>query len=155
MQSLLDNVYGELGYKQNKPTLIWGDNDGPIAIVKNPQFCWSEVHLVAQHNSSKQTVTLQLHKPCDWWYVHRHELTLFVDQRSRDALGAGTPWTINVVMLLMWTDYFTVVSYLETNNIIRLSLCALNTHSSCDVQSELSHAISNIFIHMLFYLQCT
>ena len=51
-------------------------------------------------------------------------------------------------MLLIWMDYSTVVSYLETNNMIRLSLCALNTCSSCDVQSELSHAILNTFIHM-------
>jgi hypothetical protein len=34
----LRNLYEELGFPQLFPTLIRGDNDGSIAIAKNPQF---------------------------------------------------------------------------------------------------------------------
>ena len=34
----LRSLYDELGYTQEDPTLIRGDNDGSIAIAKNPQF---------------------------------------------------------------------------------------------------------------------
>jgi hypothetical protein len=34
----LRNLYDELGFTQEDPTLIQGDNDGSIAIAKNPQF---------------------------------------------------------------------------------------------------------------------
>ena len=34
----LRQLYGELGYEQNKPTLLFGDNDGSIAMARNPQF---------------------------------------------------------------------------------------------------------------------
>ena len=39
----LRNLYEELGYHQERPTLIKGDNDGSISMAKNPQF----------HNRSK------------------------------------------------------------------------------------------------------
>jgi hypothetical protein len=31
-------LYEELGFEQIEPTLILGDNDGSIAMAKNPQF---------------------------------------------------------------------------------------------------------------------
>jgi len=34
----LRHLYGELGYIQEKPTLLIGDNNGSIAMAKNPQF---------------------------------------------------------------------------------------------------------------------
>jgi hypothetical protein len=34
----LRHLYGELGYIQKKPTLLLGDNDGSIAMARNPQF---------------------------------------------------------------------------------------------------------------------
>jgi hypothetical protein len=34
----LRHLYGELGYVQKSPTLLLGDNDGSIAMARNPQF---------------------------------------------------------------------------------------------------------------------
>ena len=34
----LRHLYGELGFIQKEPILILGDNDGSIAMAKNPQF---------------------------------------------------------------------------------------------------------------------
>ena len=34
----LRHLYGELGYVQKGPTLLLGDNDGSIAMTRNPQF---------------------------------------------------------------------------------------------------------------------
>ena len=34
----LRNLYEELGYMQESPNLIKGDNDGSIAMARNPQF---------------------------------------------------------------------------------------------------------------------
>ena len=34
----LRHLYGELGYIQKGPTLLLGDNDGSIAMARNPQF---------------------------------------------------------------------------------------------------------------------
>ena len=39
----LQNLFEELGYPQQSPTVIKGDNDSSIAMAKNPQF----------HNQSK------------------------------------------------------------------------------------------------------
>ena len=34
----LRSLYCQLGFPQNSPTILRGDNDGSIAMVKNPQF---------------------------------------------------------------------------------------------------------------------
>jgi hypothetical protein len=34
----LRHLYGELGYTQKEPILLLGDNDGSIAMAKNPEF---------------------------------------------------------------------------------------------------------------------
>ena len=34
----LHALYDELGFEQTEPTLILGDNNGSIAMTKNPQF---------------------------------------------------------------------------------------------------------------------
>ena len=53
----LRHLYGELGWIQQGPTLILGDNDGSIAMAKNPQFhkhskhvdvCWHWVRELVQ-----------------------------------------------------------------------------------------------------------
>lgn len=41
----LRNLYEELGQKQNEPTLIKGDNDGSIAMARNPQFHKQSKHI--------------------------------------------------------------------------------------------------------------
>jgi hypothetical protein len=43
--SWLRNLYGELGYPQIKPTLIRGDNNGSIAMARNPQFHQRSKHI--------------------------------------------------------------------------------------------------------------
>jgi hypothetical protein len=44
----LQNLYNELGHKQEKPTLIKGDNDGSIAMAKNLQFHKRSKHITMQ-----------------------------------------------------------------------------------------------------------
>ena len=41
----LRNLYEELGFTQNSPTLIKGDNDGSIAMARNPQFHKQSKHI--------------------------------------------------------------------------------------------------------------
>ena len=42
----LRSLYDELGFIQEDPTLIRGDNDGSIVITKNPQFHKHTKHIV-------------------------------------------------------------------------------------------------------------
>ena len=44
----LRNLYDELGYKQNNPMLIKGDNDGSIMMARNPQFHKRSKHIDTQ-----------------------------------------------------------------------------------------------------------
>lgn len=44
----LRNLYDEIGYKPPKPTLIRGDNDGSIAMARNPQFHKRSKHIATQ-----------------------------------------------------------------------------------------------------------
>ena len=41
----LRNLYDELGYKQNNPMLIKGDNNGSIMMARNPQFHKRSKHI--------------------------------------------------------------------------------------------------------------
>ena len=42
------NPYEELSYKQQQPTLIKGDNNGSIAMAKNPQFHKGSKHIATR-----------------------------------------------------------------------------------------------------------
>jgi Reverse transcriptase (RNA-dependent DNA polymerase) len=44
----LRNLYSELGYTQKFPNLIKGDNDGSIAMARNPQFHKRAKHIATQ-----------------------------------------------------------------------------------------------------------
>ena len=44
----LRNLYKELGYTQESPNLILGDNDGSIAMAKNPQFHKRSKHIATR-----------------------------------------------------------------------------------------------------------
>ena len=44
----LRNLYEELGYPQQYPTTIKGDNDGSIAMAKNQQFHSRSKHIAIQ-----------------------------------------------------------------------------------------------------------
>jgi hypothetical protein len=53
----LRHLYGELGFAQKQATLLLGDNDGSIAMARNPQFyrhtkhvelCWHWVRNLVQ-----------------------------------------------------------------------------------------------------------
>jgi len=43
----LRSLYCELGFPQNSPTILQGDNDGSIAMVKNPQCHQQSKHIVS------------------------------------------------------------------------------------------------------------
>ena len=42
----LRNLYEELGYPQNSPNIIKGDNEGSISMARNPQFHKQAKHVV-------------------------------------------------------------------------------------------------------------
>ena len=44
----LRNLYSKLGFDLEQPTLILGDNDGSIAMAKNPQFHKRSKHIAIQ-----------------------------------------------------------------------------------------------------------
>ena len=44
----LKSLYDELGYEQREPILIRGDNDGSIAMAKNPQFHKKSKHIATR-----------------------------------------------------------------------------------------------------------
>ena len=44
----LRNLYEELGYTQKSPNLLKGDNDGSIAMARNPQFHKRSKHIATQ-----------------------------------------------------------------------------------------------------------
>ena len=46
----LRNLYDELGYSQSNPTLIRGDNNGSIAMARNPQFHQRSKHIAIRYH---------------------------------------------------------------------------------------------------------
>ena len=44
----LRNLYEELGYTQKSPNLLKGDNDGSIAMARNPQFHKRSKHIATR-----------------------------------------------------------------------------------------------------------
>ena len=53
----LRNLYEELGFPQTSPTTIKGDNDGSIAMVKNPQFHKRAKHIATRWHWIRDLVT--------------------------------------------------------------------------------------------------
>ena len=52
----LRNLFQELGFAQVLPTVIRGDNDGSIAMTKNPQFHKRAKHIGVQYHSIREQV---------------------------------------------------------------------------------------------------
>ena len=50
------NLFEELGFAQTLLTTIFGDNEGSIAILKNPQFHKRAKHIGTQFHSVKEQV---------------------------------------------------------------------------------------------------
>jgi hypothetical protein len=46
----LRNLYGELGFPQNSPTIIRGDNEGSVILTHNPQFHQRSKHIAIRHH---------------------------------------------------------------------------------------------------------
>jgi hypothetical protein len=60
----LRDLLEELGYPQTHPTLIWGDNNGSIAMARNPQFHQRSKHIAIRWHFirdliSKNTITIE------------------------------------------------------------------------------------------------
>jgi hypothetical protein len=56
----LRNLYEELGQSQEKPTLIKGDNDGSIAMARNPQFHKRSKHIATRWHWVRDAVEDQV-----------------------------------------------------------------------------------------------
>jgi hypothetical protein len=52
----LRSLFGELGYKQKFPTKIYGDNEGAVAMAKNPQFHQRAKHIEIKYHSIRQMI---------------------------------------------------------------------------------------------------
>ena len=52
----LRNLFSELGFVQTLPTMIQGDNEGSIVILKNPQFHKRSKHVDLQYHSIREQV---------------------------------------------------------------------------------------------------
>lgn len=47
----LRSLYNELGFPQSAPTIIWGDNEGAVIVMHNPQF-----HQLTKHHCVRDLV---------------------------------------------------------------------------------------------------
>ena len=56
----LRNLYEEIGYPQESPTIIKGDNDGSIAMAKNQQFHNRSKHIAIRWHWVRDLVEQQL-----------------------------------------------------------------------------------------------
>jgi len=52
----LRSLFGELGYKQKLPIKIYSDNEGAVAMVKNPQFHQRAKHIKIKYHSIRQMI---------------------------------------------------------------------------------------------------
>jgi hypothetical protein len=52
----LRNLFKGLGYEQPKPTILYGDNSGSLAIAKNPQYHKRTKHFDTKHHYIRQKV---------------------------------------------------------------------------------------------------
>lgn len=46
----LRNLYAKLGFPQEDPTIIQGDNEGAVILTHNPQFHQQMKHITIQHH---------------------------------------------------------------------------------------------------------
>ena len=53
----LCNLYGELGFIQQIPTIIKGDNEGSVILTHNLQFHQCSKHIVLRHHWVRDLVT--------------------------------------------------------------------------------------------------
>jgi len=56
----LRNLFDELGYPQEHPTLIKGDNDGSISMAKNQQFHNCSKHIAIQWHWVRELIEQNL-----------------------------------------------------------------------------------------------
>ena len=64
----LRNLYNELGFPQNAPTIIRGDNKGAVILMHNPQFHQRTKHVAIRHHGVQDLVhdnILQIKNCCD------------------------------------------------------------------------------------------
>jgi hypothetical protein len=53
----LRNLYDELGFTQDNPTIIKGDNEGSVILTQNPQFHQRSKHIAIRHHWVRDLVT--------------------------------------------------------------------------------------------------
>ena len=53
----LRNLYSELGFPQNHPTIIKGNNNSSIILTHNPQFHQQSKHIALHHHWVQDLVT--------------------------------------------------------------------------------------------------
>jgi hypothetical protein len=78
----LRSLFKELGFKQVLPTEIRGDNEGSIAMSKNPQFHKRAKHIGVQYHSIREQ-------------VRKEEITVEscrTQQQTADMLTKPLPW---------------------------------------------------------------
>src|SRR6266850_4291524 len=52
----LRSLHLELGFKQEKPTLLWGDNEGTVVMTKDPQFHQRSKHINIKYQAIRDWV---------------------------------------------------------------------------------------------------
>src|SRR5262245_7803220 len=55
----LRNLYGELGFRQQHPTILKGDNEGSCDMTENPQFHQRSKHIALKHHWIRQHVDIK------------------------------------------------------------------------------------------------
>ena len=89
----LRNLYSELGFNLGQPTLLLGDNDGSIAMAKNPQFHKRAKHIAIRWHYVRekfQDGTIEItdcRDPQNTADILTKALTL--DRHSRHLIGLG------------------------------------------------------------------
>jgi len=78
----LRSLFKELGFEQVLPTVIRGENEGSIAMSKNPQFHKRTKHIGVQYHSIREQ-------------VQKEEITIEscrTQQQTTDMLTKPLPW---------------------------------------------------------------
>jgi hypothetical protein len=52
----LRGLYEKLGFKQETPTLLWGDNEGAVAMTRDPQFHQRSKHIDIKYQAIREWV---------------------------------------------------------------------------------------------------
>ena len=92
----LRQLYGELGYEQNKPTLLFGNNNGSIAMAHNPQFHKQSKHVKIRWHWVRDLVQEKLvtiydcHNPEQTADILTKALQRQKFTKHRDGLGLST-----------------------------------------------------------------